>query len=404
MSGSRSILTIAAGMGLNPFAMNSGPAVHLRDLHRAFARSGYTSEILCAGPRHRRLEDPSGILFRGVGPPRGSILFAALPDIQEWMYSRRFLAEGLRTAQRLLPEFIYERDSLFNIGGIRLAHRLGLPHLLEVNAPLRRERRHYRRFRCEGLAARCEAALHQGTSALIAVSGQIREYLLERGVPEEKIHVVPNGADTHRFQAGVEREKALQDLGLPATQILVGHVGTLKPWHGTDDLARCLIRSLRRNSRLGALIVGDGPGLPLLRQLVDQEGLAHRFTWTGAVEADRVPGLMAACRIMVALYPAGEESFYFSPLKVVEAMAAGRPVVASKLGQIAEVVRHGVDGLLVEPGDLDAATEAVLTLAGDPSLCRDMGRAAAERSRERFSWSAAAQQILELAREAPGHV
>lgn len=400
MSGARTILSIAGGMGLHPFAMNSGPAVHLRDLHRAFAASGYRSEILCAGTRRQRLEDPSGIVFRGVGPPRGSIFFAGLSDIQEWMYSRRFLAEGLRTARRLAPEFIYERDSLFNIGGVKLARRLGLPHLLEVNAPLRQERRHYRRFRFERLAARCEAEVYRGTSAVIAVSGPIRDYLLERGVAEEKIHVVPNGADTDRFQADGDRERALHDLGLPAERILVGHVGTLKPWHGTDDLAHCLVGSLRRDSRLGALVVGDGPGLRLLRDRAEAAGLAQRFTFTGAVDADRVPGLVTACRIMVALYPAGgDEAFYFSPLKIIEAMSAGRPVVATRLGQIAEVVRNGVDGLLVEPGDRDASTEAILALADDPDRCRAMGRAAAERCRERFSWKAVAGRILDVARE-----
>lgn len=399
MSATRSILTIAAGMGLHPFAMNSGPAVHLRDLHRAFAVAGYRSEILCAGSRRQRLEDPAGVLFRGVGPPRGSILFAGLPDIQEWMYSRRFLAEGLRTAERLAPRFIYERDSLFNTGGVALARRLGLPHLLEVNAPLRRERRHYRRFRFERLAARCEAAVFNGTDAVIAVSHRLREYLLERGVPEAKIHVIPNGADTIRFQNTATQEEALKALDLPADRILVGHVGTLKPWHGTDDLAECLVHCLKRNRRLGALIVGDGPGLPRLREKADTAGLSDRFTFTGAVGADQVPGLMAACRMMMALYPETGETFYFSPLKVMEAMAAGRPVVASTLGQITEVVRDGMEGLLVPPGDWKAAAEAVEVLAGDPERCRAMGRAAADRCRERFSWTAVARRILDLARE-----
>lgn len=400
MTGPPSILTVAAGMGLNPFAMNNGPAVHLRDLHRAFAGAGYQCEILCAGPRRRRLADPTGILFRGVGPPRGSILFAGLPDIQEWMYSRRFLAEGLRAAQRLRPKFIYERDSLFNTGGVAVARRLGLPHLLEVNAPLRRERRHFRRFRFERLAARCEAVVYRGTSAVIAVSARMREYLLERGVPEEKIHVVPNGADTDRFRSDLDRTEALMALGLSADRVLVGHVGTLKPWHGTADLAECLVNCLSRDSRLNALIVGDGPGLPALRDRARAAGLTDRFIFTGAVNADRVPGLVAACHTMVALYPAGE-SFYFSPLKVVEAMAAGRPVVASNLGQIADVVRDHQDGLLVAPGDWKAAADAVLALAGDPERCLAMGRNAAQRSRRMFSWASVASRILEVAREAP---
>lgn len=398
MPGSRSILTMAAGMGLDPFAMNNGPAVHLRDLHRAFAGAGYRSEILCAGTRRQKLEDPAGFRLRGVGPPKGSILFAGFPDIQEWMYGRRFLSAGLEAAGRLGPSFIYERDSLFNTGGVLLARRLGLPHLLEVNAPLRLERRHFRRLRFEWLARRCEAALHQGTSAMIAVSDGVRDYLLECGVPKQKIHVIPNGADTERFRTDIDRTEALEALGLPPDRLLVGHVGSLKPWHGTADLAQCLISCLERDSRLGALIVGDGPGLPALRESARAAGLAERFTFTGTVEADRVPALVAACHTMLALYPPGP-SFYFSPLKVVEAMAAGRPVVATDQGPIAEMVRHGEDGLLVDPGDWKSAADAILTLTNNLDRCQSMGRNAAGRSRELFSWASVASRILDLARE-----
>jgi glycosyltransferase involved in cell wall biosynthesis len=394
------ILTMAAGMGLDPFAMSSGPAVHLRDLHRAFAGAGYRSEILCAGPKHRRLEDPAGFLLRGVGPPFGSILLAPFPDLQERMYSRRFLAEGLRTAHRISPAFIYERDALFNTGGLALARQLGLPHLLEVNAPLRLERRHFRRFRFERLAERCEADLIRGTDGLIAVSGAMRDYLLERGAPKDKVHVVPNGADTDRFPAPLDTEQALDALGLPRDRVLVGHVGTLKPWHGTADLARCLFSALERRPELGALVVGDGPGLPLLRRETGSAGLADRVRFTGAVDADRVPGLLAACRIVLALYPpAGENEFYFSPLKVLEAMAAGLPVVATRQGQIGDLVRDGVDGILVGPGDWQAAARALLDLAADPERSSAMGRSAMERCRERFSWSAVARRIIGLARE-----
>jgi len=399
MTGPRTMLTIAAGMGLRPFEMNSGPAVHLRDLHRGFAAHGFRGEILCAGPRRRRLEDSSGFLLRGVGPPRGSILLAGLPDLQERWYSRRFLAEGLRAARRLAPQFIYERDSLFNTGGLALARRLGLAHLLEVNAPLRLERRHFRRFRFEGMATRCEAALYRGTDAVIAVSGEMADYVRQRGAAAEKVYVIPNGADTARFRADADRQQALRRLGLPDDCILVGHVGTLKPWHGTGDLARCLEEALGRDRRLGALIVGDGPGLSGMRDRAEAAGLTHRFHFTGAVGADRVPELAAACTLMIALYPGNSEPFYFSPLKVVEAMAAGRPVVASRLGQIVDLVRDGIDGVLVDPGDRSGAVAALLALASDPKRCRAMGRAAADRCRNRFSWDATARRILDVARE-----
>ena len=119
-------------------------------------------------------------------------------------------------------------------------------------------------------------------------------------------------------------------------------------------------------------------------------GLERRVTFTGGVPPKRVRQLLDGCRIFVL--PSRRENF---PLAVLEAMAAGKAIVATSTGGVTELVRHGKEGLLVAPGDVDGLARRMLQLAGDSSLRRRFGRQAERRSRN-FSWRAAAAAYVRL--------
>jgi glycosyltransferase involved in cell wall biosynthesis len=227
-------------------------------------------------------------------------------------------------------------------------------------------------------------------SALLAVSQPVADWLCARGVPAGRVHVVPNGVDPDRFAPPPPRPR-----DAPFT---VGFVGTLKPWHGLDALVEAfeLLRRQQPGARL--LVVGDGPGRPGLEAALVARGLSERSRITGAVNPAAVPPLLREMDAAVAPYP-DLRPFYFSPLKVVEYMAAGLPVVASRVGQVAQTVEHGVTGLLVPPGDPGALAAALTRLAGDPGLSCRLGRAARERAARQYSWDRVADRILALARE-----
>jgi glycosyltransferase involved in cell wall biosynthesis len=167
-------------------------------------------------------------------------------------------------------------------------------------------------------------------------------------------------------------------------------VGTLKPWHGVDTL----VRAVATLGDVHLRVVGDGPEGEGLRELAQRLGLADRVVFTGAVDPASLPAELARVHVAAAPYP--EPDGYFSPLKVFEYLAAGRPVVASRSGQLREVLTHGHDALLVPPGDQGALVAALARLRDDPVERARLAQAA-RRTASRHTWTAVVARSLEAA-------
>jgi glycosyltransferase involved in cell wall biosynthesis len=121
--------------------------------------------------------------------------------------------------------------------------------------------------------------------------------------------------------------------------------------------------------------------------------LSNRVIFTGSVPHDQIPAYLAAIDVAVAPYPALED-YYYSPLKLFEYMAMRRPVVASAIGQIAEVVDHQQNGWLYPPGDIDALRDALMLLATDPDLRDNLGVRARADVVAQHTWAQNAERLL----------
>jgi len=144
------------------------------------------------------------------------------------------------------------------------------------------------------------------------------------------------------------------------------------------------------------LIVGDGPERERITRALDERGLLESTLFTGAVAPGEVPGFLASMDVAVAPYPP-LSTFYFSPLKVYEYMAAGLPVVASRIGQLRTLIEPESNGLLVEPGDAKALAEALERLRNDPELRARLGQSARAMVLRTHTWDAVVQRILNVA-------
>jgi glycosyltransferase involved in cell wall biosynthesis len=143
-----------------------------------------------------------------------------------------------------------------------------------------------------------------------------------------------------------------------------------------------------RGARL--LMIGSGARLEAARAALERGGAAAAAAWTGLVPQEEGAEHLAACDVLVSPHvpnPDGSE-FFGSPTKLFEYLAMGRAVVASDLGQIGEVVRHGENGWLVPPGDADALAGGIARLLDDPELRGRLGAAARGDAVERWSWRA----------------
>lgn len=215
----------------------------------------------------------------------------------------------------------------------------------------------------------------------VFVSGALRGALQPvLGLSDGRCAVIHNGVDIARFgQPASGRLRAA--LGLAPGQLLIGAVGNLRPPKAYDVLLEAAAEVARRHPGAYFVVAGEGrpPLLDELEALRDRLGLQDRFRFLGLVED--IPGLLAELDLFVL--SSSREGF---SIACVEAMAAGRPVVATRSGGPEEIVEDGVSGRLVGPGNAEALAGAILELVADPELRSRLARAGRRRAEQRFSF------------------
>ena len=370
------VLYLTADPGVPPLG-GKGASIHVRELVGALAACGASVVVASAGTdvTDERMSEAPLRRIPAVLPQSEPAPASLLASI------RRQSAEIERIAREWVVDGVYERFSLFSDGGVRAARRLGVRHVLEVNAPLRWEARSFRSLAHAEEAAAIEKRVLAATDRIFAVSDEMAALLVADGVDERKIDVVPNGVDPDKIPARVEREG-------PAP-FVVGFAGSLKPWHGIDVLTDACRRVLTLAPDLRVEIVGDGPAAVKLERLAGEP----RVTIHGHRSHVDVLALMARWDAGLAPYlPLAD--FYFSPLKVLEYMAAGACPIASDLGQIRALLGGGRRGVLVEPANPAALTSAIVGLARDPNRAATLGAQAARYVRLSHTWSNNARRAL----------
>jgi glycosyltransferase involved in cell wall biosynthesis len=294
-------------------------------------------------------------------------------------------------------DFVYERYAAFGYGGIAVARALGVPHVLEVNAPLAFEHEKRRGMEVRELARDAERRIFLATDQVVVVSRELGDLVTAQGVPAARVTVLPNAVDPERFAPGAATDgQALRRrYRLEGTRV-IGFVGSLKPWHGTETLVEAFHRLHATAPHTRLLIVGDGPERQALERRVEAHRLGDTVCFTGNVSPDEVPASIAAMDVAVAPY-VPSETFYYSPLKIFEYMAMAKPVVAGSIGQVRELVRDGDTGLLFEPGSVEQLTRALGRLVEDPPLCERMGAKGRAWILAEHSWMQNAEKLVRLA-------
>lgn len=292
-------------------------------------------------------------------------------------------------------DLVYERYSLWSNAGMNFARKHGCAGVLEVNAPLIEEQKKHRELPLEAEAQAVAESVFANADAMIAVSPGVKQYLETFEKAVGRVYVVANGVALDRFAPAAARNlERLQKLSAES-EVTVGFLGTLKPWHGLAILAEAwaLLRQNGQNVRL--LIVGDGPEYESIRSSIAERGLLDFVTFTGAVQPDNVPDWLGQMDIAVAPYP-HMEHFYFSPLKIYEYMAAGIPVVATRVGHLEEVVAHGHNGMLVEAENPRQMADCIDGLIRNPAELLRLGRAARRTAEQEHSWLSVVDRILKI--------
>jgi glycosyltransferase involved in cell wall biosynthesis len=379
------IAYVCADPGVPVFG-RKGCSIHVQEVIRALRSLGCEVELLAARTGGESPDDLDSLCVHRLAC---SPLTAAEDRERAAAAVNPMLSAAL---DREGPfDLVYERHSLWSFAAMEFARRAEIPGIIEVNAPLVEEQERYRGLGDRAGAEEATERAFAAASAVLAVSVELARSLEAHASARGKTHVVANGVRVERFPEGLEPLWPRD-----ADSFTVGFLGTLKPWHGLAILAEAFaaLHDVDGGARL--LVVGDGPGRAALERDLASCRALEEVHITGAVAPDEVPRWLASMDAAVAPYPAFS-GFYFSPLKVFEYMAAGLPIIASRVGQLAELLEDGSDALLCTPGDPAAIARALDRLRRDPELRRRLGRATRKKAALRHSWTAVAERILQIA-------
>jgi alpha-maltose-1-phosphate synthase len=290
-------------------------------------------------------------------------------------------------ARRVKAQVVMERYYNFGGEGVIAARRLGLPAVLEVNAPIidfpgSIKSRIDRALLVEPMR-RWRDALCRHTHLFVTPNAGI----LPAWVDPATVLEAEWGADVDRFTPDAQGSLPFQrDSG----RVLCVFAGAFRSWHGVVQLSAALARlHAQGEHRLGAVFIGDGPERAAAEHAArDVPGVI----FTGAVPHEHLPACLAAADIGVAPFDPGKHKplqlgFYWSPLKIFEYMSAGLPVVAPRLPRIAQLVRDEQEGLLYDPRN-PRTLDAALVRLTDGILRAKLGRAARTKAVDHYSWRA----------------
>jgi glycosyltransferase involved in cell wall biosynthesis/peptidoglycan/xylan/chitin deacetylase (PgdA/CDA1 family) len=242
-----------------------------------------------------------------------------------------------------------------------------------------------------------DSMLLRRTCKIIAVSDSVKEYLKSlENVPEEKIVTVTNGINTKRFEKPVDTDAIKESLGIRRTDRVIGIMGRLEAVKGHHVFLEAAQQLTLKHDALRFLIVGDGPLRAELKEKVDHSNLREKVIFTG-LRRD-IPDLMKILDCLVL--PSTREGL---PIVLLEAMAAGVPIVATTVGGIPEVISNDVHGKLIAPNDSSALVTAVDWILNHPEQAQEMVGRARARVASDYSVARTARQIEAVYEEVLGH-
>lgn len=250
------------------------------------------------------------------------------------------------------------------------------------------------RHQTDPLKGTTVALANRYVHGLVAVSGAVRASLEQRGIRPEKIRIIHNCVSTRRFNpSAVSRDEARLELGIGDEEMVVGTVAKLHRGKGVYEMLSAVAELTDSFPGIKLLFVGDGPEKNGLREETERRSLGDKVIFAG-VRRD-VERMYAAMDIFV-LPSTCEEAF---GMVLIEAMSMSRPVIGTTVGGIPDIIRDGVDGLLVPPGDAGAIAAAVRRLISDTALRAKISEEGRRTVEARFSEEVMAEQFDRLLRD-----
>ncbi len=337
-----------------------GGETQVLGLTRYLHRAGHRSVVAVA---------PHGALCRHLNQ-------AALPSCGLWVRNDFDALAGLRL-RHLVQTGGYELVHFHTARAHALSpwlHGLGVKRVVTRRMDYPLKRGSWQRF-----------LYRSGVDAVVAISHRVESALIEGGVSSARIRLIPSGIDTARFVPDPRaRERIRHRYGLDSREILIVSVGALVERKAQASLIEAAAQLHRQGLRLSYMVCGEGPQRMVLEAQARAAGLGEQVYFPGF--CSDVPAYLAAADVFVHV-PLWEGL----GVAVIEALAAGRPIIASRVGGLPELIEDRHTGLLIPPQAPDALAAAVAQLVHNPTLAASLGRAGQHRAQTHFDVQAMAR-------------
>lgn len=314
-------------------------------------------------------EEVDGWHFNRTPPAEGPI--SKLPVLNQIAVIDAVTRRLNEVAAAVQPDILHAHSPVLNaIPALRVGRRLGIPVVYEVRAFWEDAAVDHGTSREWGIRYRLTRGLEsyalRRVDAITTICEGLRGDIVRRGIPAEKVTVIPNAVNIENFSMSDGRELQLaRELGVEGKPLL-GFIGSFYAYEGLGVLLQALPKMLLRNPNIRVLLVGGGPQEKELRAIATQLGLEGKVIFTGRVPHDQVQRYYNLIDVLV--YPRLQMRLtdLVTPLKPLEAMAQGRLIAASDVGGHRELIRGGETGVLFKAGNPDALAGAVLDLLSQP--------------------------------------
>jgi glycosyltransferase involved in cell wall biosynthesis len=355
----------------------------------AVTRLGYPVQV---GKLLARAADVvDGIEYRRLLPPRLAMTMDARLQQQ---------AEGLlKVALEFRPSVLHTTTHFVNGLVVRaVAEALGIPWVYEVRGqladtwaatrgPQSRQSEKYRQFQER------EADVMRTADQVVTLGHAMKANIVAANVPSARIMIAPNAVGGAFLRTPLDTAAARREVGLAEDGLYIGTVSSLVGYEGLEDLVQAFALLAPEFPQLRLLIVGDGVAGPALHELVRALGLADRTTFAGRVPRELTPLYHQALDVFVVPRKDLDVTRAVTPLKPVEAMASARPVVASDLPALREILDDGVTGFLSRPGDVRDIGTKLERLLRSEELRTRMGQAGRRDVLDNRTWIANAAAL-----------
>lgn len=342
-------------------------------------------------PKHSvataQIEEVDGFTFYRSEKPEG--LLATMPIFNQWTIVQSLAKRLDEIIPEIKPDILHAHSPALNgLAALKSAKKHKIPLVYECRAfwedaavdhgtTTEGGLRYY-------LTKKLETYVFQEADAITTICEGLRSDIVLRGIPAEKITVIPNAVDIEHFAYGVKPDQSLRaQLGLE-NKIVLGFIGSFYAYEGLPLLLEAFPKILEKQPETRLLLVGGGPQEALIKQKTKELGLESQVIFTGRIPHERVQDYYNLVDIFAYPRLSMRLTDLVTPLKPLEAMAQGRLVVASDVGGHKELIDHQGNGYLFKANDADALATVVLNLLNKPQkweLLRSAGRLYVEQER-----------------------